>query len=144
MGPQLPEGDTPVGNSPPPAPSVWNEDNLGPLHSLTEGKFVKLVDGVRRNFELVDLRREFSDKPEFGDDEGKVFVFDLIDKETGNPKQWKTTSKRALASLKAAEIDRGSTFEITRHGTGVGTTYEILDTTIHRAAETKDADLPPF
>lgn len=101
--------------------TVWTEE----LGNLSEGKFVKFQPEIRRTFELLDIKRVEANKPEFGDAEGKQFVLELKDLETNELKTWTTTSKKALNSLKNADVDKGDHFEITKHGDS-GANYEVL------------------
>ena len=105
--------------------SIWTEEVVKDIESKSEGKFLKLENGVVRHFRLLDLTRQKAEKPEFADKDGMQYVLKLHDLSRDTQKVWNTSGKRAVAALRTAGIDRGDEFSVLRTGEGFATDNTI-------------------
>ncbi len=91
--------------------------------------FIKLGDG-----ESVEVRSLRSMKSEKATDTQTakeyaemIFKFDVETADGMSEKVFKTSSEKLVTTMSALGIDIGSSFKITKKGTGLSTTYEVTD-----------------
>lgn len=113
--------------------NIWDTE----FFKIEEGAFIKFEPGVERILKWVDVvRKEQSPNAKFPTPDGTVLQLEFAE---GNVKKFFTANSgknKLLMAMKAANIQLGDSFAVTRTGSEFETDYEV------RKIEGKDVEIP--